>query len=97
MAGKIMGSLSAKLFTRLSLKQLYLVGWGMNSRGAVELAIAFLALQAGLVSVNVYSSLIIMALATTIIFPFIFRRMVKKDPEIMGGFSKCKHEIKKKY
>jgi len=97
MAGKIMGSLSAKPFTGLSWKQLYLVGWGMNSRGAVELAVAFLALRAGLVSVNVYSSLIIMALATTIIFPFIFRRMVRKDPQIMGGFSKCKHEIKKKY
>lgn len=97
MAGKIAGSLSARPFTGLSWKQLYLVGWGMNSRGAVELAIAFLALRAGLVSVNVYSSLVIMALTTTIIFPFVFRRMVRKDPQIMGGFSKCKHEIKKKY
>lgn len=94
-AGKIMGSLSAKPFTGLSWKQLYLVGWGMNSRGAVELAIAFLALRAGLVSVHAYSSLVIMALVTTIIFPFVFRRMVKKDPQIMGGFSKCKQEIAK--
>ena len=89
-AGKIIGSLFAKPFTVLSWKQLYLVGWGMNSRGAVELAIAFLALRSGLVSVHIYSSLVIMALTTTIIFPFIFRRMIKKDPQIMGGFSKCK-------
>ena len=95
--GKIAGSLSAKPFTGLSWKQLYLVGWGMNSRGAVELAVAFLALRARLVSVHVYSSLVIMALTTTIIFPFVFRRTVKKDPEIMGGFSKCKQELKKKY
>lgn len=95
--GKIAGSLAAKPFTGLSWKQLYLVGWGMNSRGAVELAIAYLALQAGLVNAHVYSSLVMMALTTTIIFPFIFRSMVKKDPQIMGGFSKCKHEIKKKH
>jgi len=93
--GKLAGSLLAKPFTNLSLKQLYLVGWGMNSRGAVELAIAFLALRSGLISVNVYSSLIIMALTTTFIFIFIFRRMVKKDPEIMGGISGCMRAIPK--
>ncbi|MGD9347950.1 MAG: cation:proton antiporter, partial [Candidatus Aminicenantes bacterium] len=37
-SGKIAGSLIAKPLTQLSWKQLYLVGWGMNSRGAVELA-----------------------------------------------------------
>ncbi len=95
-AGKIAGSLSAKPFTGLSWGQLYLVGWGMNSRGAVELAIAYLSLRAGLVNAHVYSSLVMMALTTTIIFPFIFRSMVKKDPQIMGGFSKCKLELKKK-
>jgi len=88
-SGKIVGSLFAKPFVKMSWRQLYLVGWGMNSRGAVELAIAFLALQAGLLSVDVYSNLVIMALTTTIIFPFIFKRMIKKDPRIMGGSSGC--------
>ena len=88
-SGKIVGSLFAKPFVKMSWRQLYLVGWGMNSRGAVELAIAFLALQAGLLSVDVYSNLVIMALITTIIFPFIFKRMINKDPQIMGGSSGC--------
>lgn len=87
--GKIIGSFFAKPFTNLSWKQLYLIGWGMNSRGAVELAIAFLALRAGLFSVQIYSSLVIMALVTTIIFPFIIRRIVNKDPQIMGDDSGC--------
>jgi len=87
--GKIIGSMFAKPFTRLSWKQLYLVGWGMNSRGAVELAVAFLAYQSGLISRHIYSSLVIMALTTTIIFPFILRRMIKKNPQIMGGSSEC--------
>jgi len=82
--GKISGSLFTKPFTKLKLKQLYLVGWGMNSRGAVELAIAFTAFKVGLLDVDVYSSLVVMALVTTLIFPFFVRRMVRKEPRIMG-------------
>lgn len=87
--GKIGGSLAAKPFTNLSWKQLYLVGWGMNSRGAVELGIAFLALRVGLITEHIYSSLIIMALITTLLFPFMLRRTVKNNPDIMGDVSGC--------
>lgn len=90
--GKIGGSLAAKPFTNLSWKQLYLVGWGMNSRGAVELGIAFLALRAGLITEHIYSSLIIMALITTLLFPFMLRRTVKNNPDIMGDTSSCFRE-----
>lgn len=81
--GKISGSLLTKPFTKLRLKQLYLVGWGMNSRGAVEIAIAFVAFRIGLLNANIYSSVIIMALVTTLIFPFFIRKLVKKEPDIM--------------
>ncbi|MFC2165870.1 cation:proton antiporter [Acidobacteriota bacterium] len=86
--GKITGSLAAKPFVHLSWKQLYLVGWGMNSRGAVELALALLAYQAGLIERDIYSGLVLMALTTTLIFPFIIRKMIKKNPDIMGETSK---------
>lgn len=86
--GKIIGSMIAKPFTQLTWKQLYLVGWGMNSRGAVELALALLAFQADLIERDIYSSLVIMALSTTLIFPFILKNILKKDPEIMGKTSK---------
>ena len=83
-SGKMLGSLLTKPFTGLNLKRLYLIGWGMNSRGAVEFAIAFLALRMGLITTEIYSSLIIMALVTTLLFPLFFRRMVKRNPRIMG-------------
>ena len=86
--GKIAGSMLAKHFTRLSWRQLYLVGWGMNSRGAVELALALLALQAGLIEKDMYSSLVLMALVTTLIFPVVLRRILAKNPDIMGETSK---------
>lgn len=83
-SAKIIGVLVTRPFTGLSLKQLYLVGWGMNSRGAVEIAIAFVALRIGLLDTTLYTSLIIMAMATTIVFPFFIRSIVRKNPHIMG-------------
>ena len=83
-SGKIIGTLLTKPFTNFKLKQLYLIGWGMNSRGAIELAIVLIAFRTGLIPVELYSSLVVMALVTTIIFPFVVTRMIKKDPQIMN-------------
>jgi Kef-type K+ transport system membrane component KefB len=88
MAGKFLGALLTKPFTEFSWKQMFLVGWGMNSRGAIELAIAMIALKIGALSIELYSAIVIMAFATTIIFPFIFSRMTKKDKKIMNSTEK---------
>ena len=82
-SGKIMGVLFAKPFVNLSLKQIYLVGWAMNSRGAIELAFAFIAFKFGFIDVNIYSALVLTALVTTLIFPFIIKKMINGDPNIM--------------
>jgi Kef-type K+ transport system membrane component KefB len=82
-AGKIIGALVAKPLTDLSWKQSYLVGWGMNSRGAVELVIAEIARMSGLISSELYSAIVIMAVFTTMLFPVILRAMIKKDRKIM--------------
>lgn len=82
-AGKILGAIVTKPFTKLKLKQLYLIGWGMNSRGAVGLAIVLIAFKFGLIDTNIYSSLVLMALVTTLLFPFFLRRMIKKEPHLM--------------
>ena len=66
--------------TRASIKQLYLVGWGMNSRGAVELVIALLALNHGLITQEVFSALVAMAIVTTLVFPFVLQREIKNNP-----------------
>ncbi|MFA5365119.1 MAG: cation:proton antiporter [Candidatus Bathyarchaeia archaeon] len=80
-AGKIVGTLIVKPFTKLSLRQLYLIGWGMNSRGAVELVIALLALNHGLITQEIFSALVAMAIVTTLVFPFVLQREIKNNPE----------------
>ncbi len=83
-SGKILGVMLARPFIKLHIKQLYLVGWGMNSRGAIELVIVFTAFKVGLLDPILYSGLVVMALTTTFIFPFFIRRMIKKNPKIMN-------------
>jgi Kef-type K+ transport system membrane component KefB len=81
--GKIMGTIVVKPLSRLSVRQLYLIGWGMNSRGAVELVIALLALRHGLITQEIFPALVVMAVVTTLVFPFVLQREIKKDPKAM--------------
>ncbi|MFH1064536.1 MAG: cation:proton antiporter [Candidatus Woesearchaeota archaeon] len=81
--GKLSGCFMAKPFTKFSWRQLHLIGWGMNSRGAVEMALAIIAFRSQIIPVEIYSGLIIMALLTTLVFPFVITRMIKNNPKIM--------------
>lgn len=81
--GKLVGPFVVKPFTSFNRKQSFLIGWAMNSRGALELAIALIAYRTALISVEIYSSLIMMAFVTTLMFPFIIVPMIRKDPKIM--------------
>ncbi|RJQ15813.1 cation:proton antiporter [Candidatus Woesearchaeota archaeon] len=84
-AGKIIGALIVRPWSSLTTRQLYLVGWGMNSRGAVELVIAEVARTAGLISIEIYSVLVLMAVVTTFIFPFVLKLYIRKYPGIMDA------------
>jgi len=80
---KLLSTLLAKRFVSLKTCQLYLIGWAMNSRGEVELVLAFVAFRNSLIGIDVYSSLIMMALLSTLIFPVVVSYMIKKQPNIM--------------
>jgi len=82
--GKILGTILVKPFSSLTLKQLYYVGWAMNSRGAAELVIALAAKQFGLIPLEVFSALVAMSLITTLTFPPILARGIVKNPGLMN-------------
>lgn len=84
-SGTIIGTLAIKPFTTLTAKQLYLIGWAMNSRGAVELVVVLTALKLGLISAEVFSAIAATTLISTFIFPFILQREIIKDPAVMDG------------
>ncbi|MFH0891357.1 MAG: cation:proton antiporter [Candidatus Falkowbacteria bacterium] len=82
--GQIFGVFLTRPITKLSWRQLWLVGWGMNAKGAVELAIAYIALTVGILPTNLYSALVVTTLVTTTMFQVVIFRMVKKYPGIMN-------------
>jgi Kef-type K+ transport system membrane component KefB len=81
--GKILGSIIVTPISNLNLKQTTLIGWAMNSRGAVELVIAEIARINNLVPIEIYSAIVAMAVITTLMFPFVMKYYIKKYPGIM--------------
>jgi len=83
--GKLLGTLIVKPFSTLDLRQLYYVGWAMNSRGAAEMVIALIAKQSGLIPPEIFSALVIMTIVTTFTFPFVLARGIKRNPGLMDA------------
>jgi len=75
--GKFAGPIITSLDPKLTLKEALLVGWGMNSHGAVELVIADIALTTGLIGKDIFSAIVSMALLTTILSPIMFKRTLE--------------------
>ncbi|OGM02652.1 hypothetical protein A3K72_02855, partial [Candidatus Woesearchaeota archaeon RBG_13_36_6] len=69
--GKLFGSIIGNWIGKGSFIEGITIGWGMNTRGEIELIAAELARQSSLISNEVFSALVFMAFATTIISPIL--------------------------
>jgi len=83
--GKMVGGGVPALMTGLSRKEALAVGVGMNARGAVELIVLSIAQHAGLfdpvpgdgpIVRNLYSTLVLMGVITTVLSPMLLRRIL---------------------
>jgi len=66
-SGKILGCFAGAYWGGLSTREAAAVGFGMNSRGAMEIILGLLALEAGVINEQLFVALVIMALGTTMI------------------------------
>lgn len=82
--GTIGGTIIAVLINRGTFRSGLILGWGINPKGDVNLAIAALAFSSGVIAQNIYTSLVMMALLTTIISAPIFKHLAVKYPFSMG-------------
>jgi Kef-type K+ transport system membrane component KefB len=82
-AGKMIGTIIVTPLTTLNLKQTTLIGWGMNSRGAIELIIAEIARVNNIIPIEIYSAIVVMAVVTTLMFPFALKYYLRRYPGIM--------------
>ncbi len=67
--GKVVGSGGMRYYFKRDLNEAAVVGFSMNGRGAVELVIAVIGLEMGLIDSRAFSVLVFMAFVTTLITP----------------------------
>ena len=72
-ASKLIGCGGAALLNRSSLRDSAIIGFGMAPRGEVAMIIGLIGLDSGLISQEVYVSIILMSLLTTVVTPFVLR------------------------
>ncbi len=65
-AGKIAGCTLGARLSSMKANESFAIGFGMNSRGTMEIILGLIALQYGLIHANVFVALVIMAIITSI-------------------------------
>ncbi|MBI2657654.1 cation:proton antiporter [Candidatus Woesearchaeota archaeon] len=77
---KVIGCYIPAKLQGMSHQDSFVVGFGMSPRGEVAMIVALLGLNAGLIGQDIYVSLVLMSLLTTVLTPIVLRNwLYKKD------------------
>ncbi|MEM2901028.1 MAG: cation:proton antiporter [Thermoplasmata archaeon] len=77
-AGKIVGGFLGSKLANLSNREGLVVGVGMNGRGIMELVVASIGLTNGLIDISIFSTLVLMAIVTTMMTPVLLKQAFAK-------------------
>ncbi len=77
--GKVVGAGLGAYWSGLTRNESLAIGFGMNARGAMEIILATLALQAGLIEEHMFVALVIMALVTSMMSGPFMKWFLDKD------------------
>lgn len=77
-AGKVLGCALAARLAGLPAREAWALGMGMNARGAMEIILGLLALQAGLIGERMFVALVVMALVTSMIAGPAMQRILRR-------------------
>lgn len=77
--GKFVGCGMASRWTGLPWRESWAIGAAMNARGAMEIILALLALEAQLITERLFVALVVMALATSVIAGPIMQRILRRQ------------------
>jgi Kef-type K+ transport system membrane component KefB len=79
--GKIFGGYVGGRLARLTKEESWALGIGLNGRGIMELVIANIALANGFIGERLFTILVLMAVVTTFVTPFLLKRAYIQLPE----------------
>ncbi|MBI2656749.1 cation:proton antiporter [Candidatus Woesearchaeota archaeon] len=81
-AGTLLGTVIGVVLSKGTFTEGFIVGWGVIPKGDTEIVIATLALNKGVINVDVFTAIIAMALLSTFLAPIVFKHLIKKHSEI---------------
>lgn len=81
--GTVGGTALAVLFNGGTLREGLILGWGLNPKGDIELVIALLALNAGIISLQIFTALSLVSLITAVISPMMLKYMLSKEKGLL--------------
>jgi len=77
--GTVVGSALGYIAQGGKWREGWLLGWALNAKGDTEMVIATLALESGIISSQIFSSLIFMAVVSTMVSPLVFRSLLRRQ------------------
>jgi Kef-type K+ transport system membrane component KefB/nucleotide-binding universal stress UspA family protein len=77
-AGKLAGCYAGARLGGLGNWEALAVGFGMNARGAMELVVALIGLSLGLLTAEMYSTIVLVAVVTSFMAPLLLRLVLPK-------------------
>jgi Kef-type K+ transport system membrane component KefB len=86
--GKIAGATLGGFLSRTPLRESLAVGFGMNARGAMEMILASIALERGLIDETLFVALVTMAVVTSLLSGPVMVRLLKAPAVSAAGSSK---------
>ncbi|MEW6468348.1 MAG: cation:proton antiporter [Bacteroidota bacterium] len=78
---KLIGASLGAYMGGLSKRESIAVGFGLNARGAMEIILGTLALNAGLIDERMFVALVIMALVTSLISGPLMKKFIESNPD----------------
>ena len=75
--GKVLGVTVGASWAGMPFKQSLAAGFALNARGAMEIVLATVALEAGLINERIFVALFVMALGTSILSGPVMQRLIK--------------------
>jgi mannitol/fructose-specific phosphotransferase system IIA component (Ntr-type) len=77
---KVFGCALGAWLGRVGKREAFAIGFGMNSRGAMEILLALLALEAKIISAQIFVALVVMAVVTSLISGPAMMRLLRPTP-----------------
>jgi Kef-type K+ transport system membrane component KefB/mannitol/fructose-specific phosphotransferase system IIA component (Ntr-type) len=77
-AGKVLGCTLGARLSGMGARESWAVGWGMNSRGAMEILLGTIALRVELINARTFVGLVVIALATSMMAGPMMQRVLRR-------------------